>query len=74
MSQTPQQPPRAHARQGETLDALIHRLLGRTQGHTEATLAANPGLADLGAVLPEGQSVTLAQAPAPVREMVNLWD
>ena len=63
MSQTPQQPPRAHARQGETLDALIHRLL-----------AANPGLADVGAVLPEGQSVTLAQASAPVREMVNLWD
>ena len=74
MSQTPQQPPRAHARQGETLDALIHRLLGRTQGNTEATLAANPGLADLGAVLPEGQSVRIVQAPPPQGSGINLWD
>ena len=40
----------AIARQGDTLDALIHRHTARTQGNTEATLAANPGLADLGAV------------------------
>ena len=64
----------AIARQGETLDALIHRHTARTQGNTEATLAANPGLADLGAVLPEGQSVRIVQAPPPQGSGINLWD
>lgn len=62
------------ARQGDTLDALLHRHLGATAGHVEATLAANPGLADLGAVLPQGAAVRVATAPAPVRRLINLWD
>ncbi|HKT28893.1 tail protein X, partial [Dyella sp.] len=45
------------ALQGETLDALCQRVLGRTASVTEATLAANPGLADLGPVLPQGYPV-----------------
>ncbi len=64
----------AHARQGDTLDALLHRHTGRTAGNTEATLAANPGLADLGAVLPMGTAVRIATTPAAPRELIQLWD
>lgn len=64
----------ATARQGDTLDALLHRHMGATAGHTEATLHANPGIADLGAILPAGAIVKLVRAPAPARKLVNLWD
>lgn len=62
--------------QGDTLDALCWRHLGRTAGVVEATLDLNPGLAELGAVLPAGQLLTLAvPAAAPLtRRMVSLWD
>jgi phage tail protein X len=64
------------ALQGETLDALCYRVLGRTEGVTEAALAANPGLADLGPVLPHGQPVDLpeaTQATLTEAAMVQLW-
>ena len=68
-------PPRTvYARQGDTLDALLHRHLGATAGHTEATLAANAGIADAGAVLPMGTPVRLVAAPPPPRNTVHLWD
>lgn len=63
------------ALQGETLDALCWRLYGRTAGVTEAVLEANPGLADLGPLLPQGHRVLLPdQAPQPQRQAVALWD
>lgn len=63
------------ALQGETLDALCWRLYGRTAGVTEAVLEANPGLADLGPHLPQGQRILLPdQAPQPQRQAVALWD
>ncbi|EES5579807.1 phage tail protein, partial [Escherichia coli] len=40
------------ALQGDTLDAICVRYYGRTEGVVEAVLAANPGLAELGVVLP----------------------
>ncbi len=40
------------ALQGDTLDAICVRYYGRTEGVVETVLAANPGLAELGAVLP----------------------
>ncbi|HGC2431299.1 tail protein X, partial [Escherichia coli] len=43
---------KAFALQGDTLDAICVRYYGRTEGVVEAVLAANPGLAELGAVLP----------------------
>lgn len=68
---------RVHAMQGDTLDALCWRHLGRTAGVVEATLAQNPGLTDLGPVLPHGTPVELAlppsSAPAP-RPLIQLWD
>jgi len=64
------------AQQHDTVDAICWRHYGRTAGVTESVLQANPGLADLGPVLPHGTSVTLpdVQPSAPNRQMVNLWN
>ncbi|MDY0971378.1 tail protein X [Siccibacter turicensis] len=63
------------ARQGDTLDVICDRYYGRTQGVVERALAANPGLASLGVVLPHGTVVELPEVPAsPTRETINLWD
>lgn len=64
------------ANQGETLDALCQRALGRTAGVTETALAANPGLADLGPVLPMGALVDLpdtVQTAQTETALVQLW-
>lgn len=70
----------AIAQDGETLDALVWRTLGRTAVLTERTFAANPGLAQLGAQLPGGTRVDLtdiveaALAAPEQRQLVSLWD
>ena len=65
----------AIAQQGDTLDMICARYYGRTEGVVEAVLAANPGLAELGAVLPHGTAVELPDVQtAPVAETVNLWE
>ena len=67
----------ATAMDGETVDAICWRVLGRTQDVTEQVLALNPGLAALGPALPAGTTVALPEvsdlAPA-ILETVNLWD
>lgn len=66
---------RAITRDRETLDALCLRVLGRTAGVVEATLALNPGLAAHGARLPAGLTVELADIPDTTTvPTVNLWD
>jgi phage tail protein X len=67
---------RVIARQGDTVDALCYRHLGRTQGVVEATLELNAGLADLGPVLPNGYAVDLPDAPndQSTLKLVNLFD
>lgn len=63
------------AQQGDTLDRLAWRHLGATAGVVETTLAANPGLADLGPVLPLGTQVDLIAPASPVSsQTVSLWD
>ena len=64
------------ANQGDTVDAICWRYYGRTAGVTEAVLDANPGLADLGPVIPHGTAVTLPDAApqAEQRQVVNRWD
>lgn len=64
------------ANQGDTVDAICWRYYGRTAGVTEAVLDANPGLADLGPVIPHGTMVELPEQAvrAEQRQMVNLWD
>lgn len=68
---------RVYARQGDTVDALCWRHLGQTAGAVEATLDANPGLADLGPVLPHGTAVDLPDliTTEPAQQtLVQLWD
>lgn len=66
---------RVHARQGETLDAVCQRYLGRTAGVTEQVLALNTGLAALGALLPLGTAITLPDLPTQaLPPQVQLWD
>jgi phage tail protein X len=64
------------ARQGDTVDALCQRVHGRTAGLTETVYAANPGLADLGPILPNGTAVELPDTAAAVTTetaTVQLW-
>ncbi|MCG9031432.1 tail protein X [Laribacter hongkongensis] len=62
--------------QHDTVDALVWRHTGRTQGMVEAVLALNPGLADHGPVLPPGLQVELPDAPVapPALHLIQLWD
>lgn len=62
--------------QGDTADLIAHREYGRTDGTTEAILAANPGLAKRGPKLPEGLLVTIpadARPATSVREVKRIW-
>ena len=70
---------RVYARQGDTVDLLCYRHLGGTSALLERVLAANPGLAAHGPVLPEGTPVdlpdiTATNTPPAVRPLINLWD
>ncbi|MDT8758231.1 tail protein X [Sphingomonas psychrotolerans] len=68
---------KATALDGETVDEICWRALGRTAAVTEQVLAMNPGLAGLGPRLPAGTEVALPDlaALAPeVRETIKLWD
>lgn len=66
------------SKQGDVLDAIVHAHYGSTSGFVERVLAANPGLADYGAVLPGGVLITLPDLGAmgdepAVRNTINLW-
>ncbi len=67
---------RLRARQGDTLDLLLWRELGLGALAVATVLAANPGLADAGAILPVGQIVIVPAQPATVDRvaLVQLWD
>lgn len=63
------------AMQGDTVDSLCWRHLGSSSA-VEAVLALNPGLAALGAILPNGTPVTLPDEAPAVRQanLIQLWD
>ena len=66
---------KVYAMQGDTLDALCARYYGRTEGVVEAVLQANPGLSELGVILPHGTAVDLPDVEtSPTAETLNLWD
>lgn len=60
------------ARQHDTVDLLCWRHLGATAGATEATLAANRGLAANTRLQP-GQQVLLVLPAETPRQLVQLW-
>lgn len=64
---------------GDVLDAICHRHYGKIDGNLERVLAANPGLADQGPVLPRGVRITLPALPearnkTPILKTIRLWD
>ena len=61
---------------GETVDRLVWRALGRQDGHlVPDTLDLNPGLAAMGLRLPAGLTVLMPSEPAPEdARQVRLWD
>lgn len=69
---------RVHAHQGDTLDALCWRHLGRTAGLVERAFELNPGLSAHGPILPHGTAVDLPEitstTAAAQRPLVQLWD
>ncbi|MBH9536935.1 tail protein X [Novosphingopyxis sp. YJ-S2-01] len=65
------------AQQGDTLDLICWRELGRTGAVTEQAYALNRELAAAGPLLAEGTIVELPDtlpAEAPTIELVQLWD
>lgn len=66
---------KVYAMQGDTLDALCVRYYGRTEGVVETVLQANPGLSELGVILPHGTATDLPDVEtSPTAETLNLWD
>ena len=64
----------ATALAGETMDALIWRVMGNGAGTVEAALELNPAFVDA-VILPEGARITLpTPAPARILETLQLWD
>lgn len=63
-------------RDNDLLDEVCRAFYGREAGAVEAVLEANPGLADLGPVLPANTKVTLPDLPRPLEtiETLKLWD
>lgn len=67
---------RVASQQGDTVDLLVYRHFGQTRGLVETVLELNPGLADLGPVLPQGTVVELptAQTEQAPKQLIQLWD
>jgi len=62
-------------RQFDQLDDICWRFYGRTQQTVEAVMIANPNLADLLPILPEGLTISLPDLPQPeTTETLRLWD
>ena len=63
-------------REGDTVDFIAWRAYGSTDNkQVEAVLEANPNLADYGATLPAGLSITLPAIAEPSKKQgIKLWD
>jgi len=61
---------------GDVLDAICARHYGASPSRVEAVIAANPGLAAKGPLLPSGVLVVLPSFgdATPERPTIRLWD
>lgn len=61
--------------QGDTIDFICWKFYGQQSGAVELVLVANPGLADLGPVIPANTTITLPDLPQPASEVqpIRLW-
>ena len=63
------------SRDGDTVDYICHKFYGSTAAlQVETVLEANPGLADLGVVLPSGVKIILPAISRKPKSPVNLFD
>lgn len=64
------------SKQNDVLDDVVFRFYGDTANRiVEIVLEANPGLADLGPVLPAGVDIELPDRPATAAKTITrLWD
>ena len=64
------------SKEGDVLDAICARHYGDTPHRVEDVIAANPGLAAFGPVLPSGLIVKLPEVEDTARErpVIRLWD
>lgn len=61
-------------KQFDEVDEICWRYYGRTQQTVEAVLEANPGLADMAPILPQGVAILLPDLPAPeTTELLRIW-
>ena len=62
--------------QGDTVDYLCWQHYGRTEGVVEQVLNANPGLVELGEILPIGTLVEMPVISEKTQQntMIKLWD
>lgn len=63
-------------RDGDSVDYICWKHYGQQSGAVEAVYSANPGLADLGALLPAGIIIVLPELakPAETVRVIRLWD
>lgn len=61
---------------GDMLDLMIWRAIGRTSGALEVVLEANPGAAALPQILPAGIVITIPPEAEqqPVAKSFKLWE
>lgn len=59
----------------QPLDAICRQHYGDESGYVEAVLAANPGLAQLGPIVPRGTEIILPTVTAgtTTEQIVTLW-
>lgn len=61
-------------RDGDVLDAICWRHYGRENAVVDV-MKANPGLSEIGPVLPSGIQITLPDLATPItKEVTSLWD
>ena len=66
---------RVIATQNDTVELICWRHYGKTRGVTEQVYNANPGLCELGPLLPAGTVVYLPEiTQSTTTETVQLWD
>lgn len=63
------------SREGDTVDLIAWRRRGQTAEVTEQILELNPGLAELGPILPAGINVKLPDTPVKtkIKNVKRLW-
>ncbi len=67
---------RIYTQQGDTVDDICWRYFGQSSGMIEQVLEANPGLVELGAILPTGTAIELPDKPQQhsTTAILQLWD